>query len=468
MELRITVIGSGPGGYSAALEAARRGARVTLIERDEVGGTCLNRGCIPTKTWKTAADILGDRRRAAEFGIIIHDGVGIDMGRLLSKKQAVVKTLGNGMLGMLRKGGVRFVLGEAHVQNSCIIRVRRPDGGMEELPADRLILAPGSSPAGCYAFPFDGSRILSTNDAVNLAKVPVSVLIVGGGVNGCEFASILAALGSKVTVAEALPRLLPLDAVDGDTSREIEREMKKRGISVLLNRVVESVVPFEDGVRAVLAPADSTRGEPVETVIELVLVAVGRRPCCAGMGLDRIGIRADGAGWIEANTRMETNVPGVYAVGDALGPSRAMLAHVASVEGVIAAVNALGGRAVMDYRTVPVAVFTSPEAAGVGMTEAQALAADPDARAHTFFFLALGKAHASGETGGHVKIVSDSGGKILGVHIVGPHATDLIAEGALAVKMGATVEDLASTIHAHPTLAEAVMEAALKIVREGT
>jgi dihydrolipoamide dehydrogenase len=460
MELRIVVIGSGPGGYAAVLEAARRGARVSLIERDAVGGTCLNWGCIPTKTWKSAAELAERLVRAEEFGVIIPGAPAIDLSRLLARKNMVVETLRKGMLNRLREAGVQFLTGEASVPDPRTVRVRRPDGGTDEVSGDRLILAPGSSPAGCSAFPFDSARILSTNDALNLLKIPASVLIIGGGVNGCEFASILAAFGSRVTIVEALPRLLPMEAIDADTSHVVAREMKKRGIAVLLGRVVESAVSVEDRVRAVIAPAGSTLGEPVETVFDLVLVTVGRRPCCAGMGLEHAGVRVDGAGWIEANDRMETSVPGVYAVGDALGPSRVMLAHAASAEGTVAAVNALGGIMVMDYRAVPFAVFTSPEAAGVGLTEAQARAADPDTRAQTFFFRALGRAQAAGELAGHVKIVSDAAGKILGVHIVGAHASELIAEGTFALRMGATVEDLVTTIHAHPTFSEAVQEAA--------
>ena len=466
MEVRITVIGSGPGGYAAALEAARRGARVTLVERGEIGGTCLNRGCIPTKTWRTAAEYAERFHRAGEFGVIVNGAAAIDLPRLLAKKDAVVDTLRKGMLYRLSDAGVRFVTGEATLLDSRTIRIRQPDGKTGEVCGDRLILSPGSSHAGCSAFPFDGIRILSTNDALNLTKIPTTVLIGGGGVNGCEFASILAALGAKVTVAEALPRLLPIHAVDADTSAVVAKEMKKRGIAVFLNRVVESAVPFEGGVRVVLAPADSTRGEPAEMVVDQVLVAVGRRPSCAKTVLEHIGIRTDGAGWIEVNTRMETSIPGVYAVGDALGPARPMLAHTASAEGAVAAACALGGGEVMDYRAVPFAAYTLPEAAGVGLTESQALETHPDSRAHTFHFRALGRALTAGEIAGHVKIVSDAGRRILGVHIVGPHAAELIAEGALALRTGATVHDLATVIHAHPTFSEAVMEAAAMGMRD--
>lgn len=468
---RIAIIGAGPGGYVAAIEAARLGAVVTVIEREEVGGTCLNWGCIPTKTWKTAAGYADTVRMAGEYGVITHGEAEIDLRRLLARKRTVVEIQRKGIYSLFRKHGVRYLEGKGIVAGSHLVRVERLDGAVEDVAADRLILAAGSSPLPLAGIPFDRSRIISTNEAVNLAAIPGSVLIVGGGVNGCEFASIFSALGAKVTIVEALPRLLPLSSIDADSAVIVGREMKKRKIAVLLNRIVEEV-SVKDGkteARIVSAARDVEPGShtvnPVLVEADMVLVAAGRKPNTEGMGLETLGLETDPAGWIAANERMETNIPDVYSVGDMLGPQRPMLAHVASAEGVTAARNAMGAWDAMDYTVIPAGVFTTPEAASVGLTEAQAREQGDGIRTSTIHLRVLGKAQAMGEIAGQVKIVADTGGKILGVHIVGAHATDLIAEGALALKMGATAEDLVSTIHAHPTLSEAFMEAASDLLR---
>jgi dihydrolipoamide dehydrogenase len=461
VEPHIVVIGSGPGGFAAAVECAELGARVTLVDRDSIGGTCLNRGCIPSKTWRTAADLADRFRRSHEFGVIPPGQPSIDLVRLVAKKNAVVDTLRKGMHDRLRGAGVRFVKGEAFLTDPRTVHATGSDGTIENLAADRIVLAMGTIPANIPAFPFDGERILSTDHVLDLAKLPRTALVIGGGVNGCEFASMLAALGAKVTVVEAMPRLLPVDTVDADTSAVLAREMKKHGIAVMTERMVESVTAAGEGVRAVVVPAGKAPGEPAVIDADIVLVTVGRRPCTAGIGLEQAGIAVDRAGWVGADDRMETNVPGVYAIGDILGPSRIMLAHVASAEGIAAAANALGGHEKMEYRAVPFAAYTMPEAAGVGLTEAHAREADPMTHAHTFHFRALGKTLAAGELAGHVKIVANSRGIITGVHIIGPHASELIAEGTLAVSAGATVAELAAVIHAHPSFSEAVMEASI-------
>ncbi len=292
-------------------------------------------------------------------------------------------------------------------------------------------------------------------------------MVLGGGVIGCEFAFLLSALGSRVTVVEALDRLLPLPSVDEACSRVIEREMKKRKIKFLLRRTAERVERSGGKLRVTLGPSplmpDPKAGEPLEVEVDKLLVSIGRQPNTGGMGLDKLGVNLDARGWIEVDERMETNVHDVYAIGDVLGPSKIMLAHVASVEGRVAAENAVGSGAVMDYRVVPGAIFTMPEVANVGLSEAQAGERGFIVRADTVLFRTMGKPQVMGEIAGEAKIVSDAEtGRILGVHLVGPHATDLIAEGALAVKLGATVKDLAETIHAHPTLPEVMQEASYK------
>ena len=473
MSTRIVIIGAGPGGYTAAFEAARLGAEVTLIERAAVGGVCLNQGCIPTKTWKTAAEYTDIVRKAGDYGVMTAGEPQLDLRRLLDRQRKVIDALGRGILTRLAKCGVRYLEGEGRADDPHHVRVLRSDGVEEGIAADRLILATGSSPSCCPAIPFDGVQVISTSEALRLTAIPRTMLIVGGGVNGCEFASIFSALGAKTTIVEALPRLLPLPSIDEDSSAVLEREMKKRGITVLLNRCVEEV-SFPEGKIAVrVVPfgrgggASAPASEPLLLETDLVLATVGRAPNLGGMRLDRLGIETDASSWIMANERLETNIPDVYAIGDILGPHKSMLAHTAAAEGVVAARNALGARQTMDYTAIPVGVFTTPEAAGVGLTEAGACERGGEIRAATVHLRSLGRAQAMGEIAGHVKMVADSHGKIIGVHIVGAHATDLIAEAVLALKMGASVEDLASTIHAHPTLPEAVRDAAEELWLRG-
>ena len=469
MKSRIVILGAGPGGYVAAIRAAQLGAQVTLIERDKVGGTCLNWGCIPTKTLKTTTDLMDVVRRSAELGVELRGPVHPDMSRIMARKREVIEIQATGILKILASYKVQYVQGRGEILDPDRLLVHIPQKGTKEVDWDRLILAVGSSPLELSAFPFDGERILSSDHALNLQEVPESILIVGGGVIGCEFATILANLGAQVTVVEALPRLLPLPAIDSDSSTVLLREMKKRRIAVHLNQTVARAEVRSGRVRATIGRSPMAQGlkekdrAPLVQEADRLLVCVGRKPNTQGMGLERLGLEMDPRGWIVANERMETNLPGVYAIGDVLGPSKVMLAHVATAEGLVAAENGMGGDRVMDYDLVPSAVFTTPEVASVGLTEEQARVRGHQARADAFLFRALGKAQALGEIAGHVKIVSDrETGRILGVHLVGPHATDLIAEGTLALRLGATVEELASTIHAHPTLSEAFMEAAHK------
>jgi dihydrolipoamide dehydrogenase len=365
---------------------------------------------------------------------------------------------------------VTYLNGTGSFKERNSITVSLPDGKTQEVPWDRLILATGTRPFELPGLPFDGRRILSSNHALELRDVPESLLIVGGGVIGCEFAFLFSSLGSAVTVVEALSRMLPLFSVDEDCSKVLEREMKKRKIRFMVNRIVKGVDDVDGRLRVTIGPSPFGKA-PVEkeeeTLFETadrVLVCVGRTPNTAQIkGFETLGVTLDEKGWVQSDSRMETSVPDIYAVGDVLGPDKIMLAHVASAEGLTAAENAAGGRRRMDYGAVPGAIFTSPEVADVGLTEAQARDQGIPARTETVLFRALGKAHVIGEIAGQAKIVSEKGtGRVLGVHIIGPHATDLIAEATLAVKLGATVEDLSHTIHAHPTLAEIVQETALK------
>ncbi len=467
MAIRVVLIGAGPGGYGAAIRAAQLGAEVTVIERDSVGGTCLNWGCIPSKVMITTAELLDKFHRAEEFGLRLDGKIFPDMQRLMARKEKVIQDQAKGILDLLRHHKVRTLRGRGTVEKQGLIAAHLDDGTTLEVYWDKLILAPGTQPFNFSAFPFDGEFILSSNDALCLQEVPESVMILGGGVIGCEFAFLLAALGSQVTLVEAMDRLLPLPSVDEACSRVIEREMKKRKIKFIVKRTAERFHRDHGKLSVTLGPSpllrDPKAKEPLVMEVAKVLVAIGRQPNTADIGLEKLGVNVDQDGWIIADDRMETNVPGVYAIGDVLGPAKIMLAHVATAEGRVAAENAAGKGCTMDYSVVPGAIFTMPEVANVGLTETQARERGLGVRADTVLFRTLGKPQVLGEIAGEAKIVSDAEtGRILGVHIVGPHATDLIAEGTLAVKMGVTVKDLAETIHAHPTLAEVMVEASFK------
>lgn len=469
MGKKMTVIGAGPGGYVAAIRAAQLGAEVTLIEKENVGGTCLNWGCIPSKVLKTTAEMMNACKRAREFGIKLSGDILPDMGVLMARKEKVVRDQAEGLMKLFDHHKILYLRGKGALREPNVAAVTTAEGPTIEVPWDKLVLAPGSRPLEIPASPFDGEKVLSSNHALGLREVPESLLIVGGGVIGCEFAFIFSSFGSRVTVVEALSRMLPLPSVDEGCSKLLQREMKKGRIQFMVNRNVERVDQGGGKCRVTIGPSPFAEGlgekdrKPVVAEVDKILVCVGRRPDTAGMGLERLGVNMDELGWIGVNDRMETNVPGVYAIGDALGPSKIMLAHVASREGFVAAENAVGERRRMDYGVVPGAVFTMPEVADVGLTESQANAQGYAVRSDTVLFRNLGKAQVMGEIAGEAKIVSDAeNGRILGVHIVGPRASDLIAEATLSVQAGCTVKDLAETIHAHPTLAEIMMETSMK------
>ncbi|SEM40005.1 dihydrolipoamide dehydrogenase [Syntrophus gentianae] len=472
MSKRIVIFGAGPGGYVAAIRAAQLGAEVSVVEEDNVGGTCLNWGCIPSKIMITTAEMIERYRRAREFGLKIEGNIRPDMQQLMARKVRIIQDQTKGILDLFAHNKIHYLRGKGRIVGPGMAAVQSADGadgGILEVPWNKLILAPGTRPSDFPPFLFDGERILSSNHALSLLEVPESILILGGGVIGCEFAFLLSSLGSRVTVVEAMDRLLPLPSVDEDCSKILQREMKKRKIKFVLKRTAQALERSSTKLRVTLGfPPFMTElagkeREPQIEEVDKILVCIGRKPNTAHLGLDKLGIQVDAQGWIVADDRMRTNVPDVFAIGDVLGPSKIMLAHVASAEGQIAAENAVGGDLKMAYDVVPGAIFTLPEVANVGLSESQARQQGFSVRAESVLFRSLGKAHVIGEIAGEAKIVSDAEtGRVLGVHIVGPHATELIAEGALALRMGATVADLAGTIHAHPTLGEVMLEASLK------
>jgi len=469
MASRVVVIGAGPGGYVAAIRAAQLGAEVTLIEKERVGGTCLNWGCIPSKVLRTSAELLDRVHRGREYGLAFEGGVSLDLKALMARKEKVIENQARGIVDILKHHRIQYIQGVGTIAGPDRVTVRGHDEEAWEIPWERLILALGSAPLDIPGLPVDGRKILSSNDALEVQRVPKSLLIVGGGVIGCEFAFIFSAFGSQVTLVEAKSRLIPLPSVDEDCSKVIQREMAKRKISVILESTVSRVEDKKEGLQVFLgpspfveSPSDKVR-RPASVEVEKVLLCVGRRPDTAGVGLERIGLKVDDNGWVVADETMKTSASRVYAIGDVLGPSKVMLAHVASREGMVAAENAAGGTARMSYEAVPNVIFTMPEISNVGLTEAQAKAQGFQVRAESVLFRNIAKPHVIGEIGGMAKIVFDGGsGRVLGVHLVGACASDLIAEGALAVKSGRTIQELADTIHGHPTLAEIMSEVSMK------
>lgn len=469
MGIKIAVIGAGPGGYVAAVRASQLGGEVCLIEKENVGGTCLNWGCIPSKIMKTTADWLNHIRKADAYGIDIEGMVRPNIEKLMERKNRIVQSQIKGIEGLLKHHNIAHIRGSAVISYDGRILVRRADGETQAIAWDRLIIATGTTPLSIPAFPFDGETVISSNDALNLSDLPESMVIVGGGVIGCEFACIMASLGTKITLVETMNRLLPIPSVEEACSKVLLRELKKQKIKVLLNQTVDQVIRTEEGTEVRIGPSPFLEKEraaklkPQTINADKVLVCIGRQPNSHEIGLDNIDVQCTTKGWIMANDRMQTNIDNVYAIGDILGPEKIMLAHVASTEGMVAAENAMGRERRMQYNVVPSGIFTMPEVATVGVTERQAEEQGIDARSDTVLFRALGKAHTLGELSGEAKVISErASGKVLGVHLVGPHATDLIGEGSLAISTGSTVQDIADTIHAHPTLAEIMLEVSLK------
>ena len=444
----IVIIGGGPGGYVAAIRAAQLGAKVVLVEKGRVGGTCLNRGCIPTKALVRSVEALQLVENAPAFGVIVEEPA-FDFARIMARKDEIVARLVGGVEGLLKAHRVEVVSGTATIPKAGLVLVRVANGD-HRLAAKNIIIATGSVPARPPIAGLDAPGVLTSADVLELKEAPDSLAVIGGGVIGLEFASIFHALGTRVIVLEMLPTLLP--TVDGELARRYKSYLQREGVEVRLRARVEEIRPKADGLA--VRVADS--GEEVEA--EKVLVATGRVPCTEGLGLDELGVKRE-RGAIVVDEHLATNVPGVYAIGDVTGG--VMLAHLASRQGEVAVENILGHPVAMDYRAVPNCVFTLPEIAGVGLTEQAAKAEGLDYEVARFPFAASGRALTIGETTGLVKLICESeSGKVLGVHIMGPHASDLIAEGALAIQMGATARDIAETIHAHPTLPEAIMEAA--------
>jgi dihydrolipoamide dehydrogenase len=451
MSVKLTIIGAGPGGYVAAIRAAQKGAQVTLVEYAEVGGTCLNWGCIPTKTLVASAEALEHARNAGDFGIEVSGEIGYNLTKVRERKDKVVSTQVKGIRAVLKSWGVGIIEGRGSLLSPDVVRVVQQDGTTMDVKSDKVIIATGSRPAKLPGFSFDGESVITSDDAVLLKRIPDNLLIVGAGVIGCEFAFIYRAFGANVTMVEMMPHAISTE--DEEMSELLERELKKAKIKLIANVKVEGVEKGSDGLMTVKL----SNGQ--EARADMILVSIGRSMNSDGLGLDDIGVKRGKRGEIIVDERMETSVPGVFAIGDVTG--KIMLAHVASHQGLVAVENVLGGNEMMDYTVVPSCIFTLPEIGSVGMREKTAAEKGIKYRVGRFHYRTLGKAHAMGEITGMIKILADEAtDKVVGVHICGAHATDMIHEGALAIKMGTTATQLGNMIHAHPTLTEGIMEAA--------
>ncbi|MDA8233557.1 MAG: dihydrolipoyl dehydrogenase [Clostridia bacterium] len=447
MRYQIAIIGGGPGGYVAAIRAAQLGAKVAVIEKARLGGTCLHWGCIPTKTLVAGVENLHAIKKAGEFGITTANPV-VDFQRLMERKNQVVDRLLTGINYLFKKNKIDLYQGTGKLLSPHKIEVTKADGVIEEIAAENIIIATGSEPALIESY--DGERVITSNEALALSEIPKRLLVVGGGVIGSELACIFAGLGAEVTMVEIMPTILL--GVDKEISRLLQTLFKRRGITVKTKAKLQEIRKNQDGVAAVLDTGE-------ELAADKILISIGRTFNSCGLGLEALGVEQGPRGEIMVNSRLQTNVPNIYAIGDIT--NKIQLAHVASAQGITAVENIMGNPKEMDYDVVPSCIFTFPEVAGVGVTSQQAEEQGISIKTGKFPFMALGKAQATGETDGFVKILADPvSDRILGVHIVGPRATDLIAEATLAVKLRATAQQLAETIHAHPTLAEAVMEAA--------
>lgn len=454
----VIVIGGGPGGYVAAIRAAQLGAKVTLIEKQYIGGTCLNVGCIPTKCLLHSASLLEEiRYQGAEMGVKTA-GVEVDFPQVIAHKNKIYKKLTMGIVGLLKKNKVEVIEGAATFTAPKEIAVSKAGGDMETLTADAIIVAAGSVNA---VPPIPGVRenpnCIDSTGALSLETLPKSMLVIGGGVIGLELACAYAAFGTKITVVEAMDRMLP--ALDGDLTKVGVKHLKKMGVSFHLQCTVKAVEDCEAGAKVI---CQDKNGEELSFEVEKVLVSVGRRANTEALNLEAAGLAND-RGRILVNDRMETNVPGVYAIGDCVF-GKALLAHAASAMGEVAAENIMGIDVVYDERTCPSCVYFEPEAASVGLTEEKAKAEGIAYTAGVFPMMANGKALIMNGGEGLVKVIADQKtGEVLGMHIVGPRASDLIGEGALAIQLHATVSDIIETIHSHPTVTETIREASLAV-----
>lgn len=448
----LLVVGGGPGGYVAAIRAAQLGKDVTLVEKDELGGVCLNVGCIPSKALIYAAYLYEKIQHAETFGISAKD-VHINLERLQAWKESVVKRLTGGVEQLCKGNGINLIKGKATftAPKKCLVE---SEHGTQTIEFKDCIIATGSVPMTIPGFEIDGEIVIDSTGALALKKLPESLIVIGGGYIGLELGMVYAKFGSKVTVVEMLDNLLP--GTDPELVRVVVRKVKELKMDVYLKSQAKELKKGKDGAQLTV----QTQEGEIKLSAEKVLVSVGRRPNTPPeLGLERLGVQPDPKGFLKTDSQMRTGVPHIYAIGDVAGPP--LLAHKASHEGIVAAEAICGLKSAADWQTVPAVIFTDPEIAYAGLSESEAQQAGYKTITGKFPFAALGRALTLGETDGFIKIIADAETKVvLGVQIVGPEASTLISEAVLAIEMGATLEDLALSIHPHPTLPEGLMEAA--------
>ena len=451
----LIVIGSGPGGYTAAVRASQLGMKTALVERDRLGGICLNWGCIPTKALLKNAEMLNLFRKSEEFGIS-HDNLRFDFSKIIQRSRGVADKSEKGVAFLMKKNSVATFMGSAKLAGKGVVEIYDADQKLKEtISAARILLATGARARALPGIAFDGTRVISSTEAMILKEVPKSLLIIGAGAIGVEFAYFYNALGTKVTLVEMLPRILPIE--DHEVSDLLARSFKKSGIQILTESKVSSLKVTSEGIEATIQNA---KGESSALKAELALMAVGVTGNVENLGLEQVGVKVE-KGQVPVDGNFQTNVPGVYAIGDVIGPP--WLAHVASAE-AISAVEGMTGlkeRMKVDYDNIPGCTYCQPQVASIGLTEQKAREKGHELKIGKFPFSASGKGRAIGETEGLVKLIFDAKyGELLGAHILGSEATEMIAELGIAKNLEATYEEILKTVHAHPTLSEAVMEAA--------
>lgn len=451
---KLIIIGGGPAGYVGAIRAAQLGASVTVIEKEELGGTCLNVGCIPTKVLTSAAHTYSTLKTTARWGLRV-SRTDLDWSLLMKRKQMTVNRLVTGVKSLLKARNVQVIKGTAAFLDEKTIEVKKEDGSAERLEADKFLVSPGSVP---ILLPIPGIEldgVIDSTGALSLESIPKSMLIIGGGVIGCEFAYIYNSFGTQITIVEMLPQIIPGE--DQETVAALRNSMERSGIKIYTDSKVSRIDPAKDRRKTVTI---SQKDGEIKAEVEKILLSVGRIPNTKDMGLEKLGIKMD-RGTILVDDHLRTNLPHIFAAGDCIG--NWLLAHVASMEAEVAVENALGEDKEMDYTAVPSCIYTHPEIGSVGLNEKQAKERGLATKTGKFPMLACGRAQAENETEGFVKVVAEKGsGKILGAQIIGHRATDLIAELTLAIQMGARTQDVIDTIHAHPTLSEPIREAVLK------
>jgi dihydrolipoamide dehydrogenase len=458
----LLIIGAGPGGYVAAIRGAQLGLKVAVVEkRPTLGGVCLNEGCVPSKALLESSEQLRKMNNGLDIHGISCDNISFDLSKLMARKEQIITKLTSGIAGLFKKNKIDSYSGSA--------RLLAPTAGIQQVAVDgevpltlkgkRLLLATGSEAIELPQLPFDGKRIISAREALSLSEVPESMLVVGGGVIGLEMGSVWSRLGTKVSVIEMLPQLIP--GADPQIAKLLQRNLTKQGIDIRLATKVEAAEKKTSGFSISL---DGKKG-PESIEAEIILVATGRRPRTQGLGLEDVGLTTNEQGFLDVDENYQTSTPGIYAIGDLIpGP---MLAHKASDEGVVCVERMLGQQASLNYLAIPAVTYTHPEVASVGRSEAGLKADDIPFAAGKFYFAANGRALAMDETDGFIKVLADpESGRIHGIHIIGPHASELIASATTVINFGGSVHDVAATCHAHPTLAEALREAALAVNKE--